>query len=109
MLAEREYGYQSWSHWSRGRDHLIDLERTLFVIDGRKPPAARESIVNQIESYRRGDDGERFFETDELAVRWFKNGNVDVTIKRDDLIAKLNQIIAEYFGETLPDDRRQQR
>jgi hypothetical protein len=51
-----------------------------------------------------GKTREMQVETDYMRVRWFKNGNIDVEIKKPELIERINRIIAKHFGETVADE-----
>lgn len=102
--------WQTWNHWGSGRDHLVDLERTLHVLDGRRPPEHSGTIVARIDSERisqhRGTARAREYDTDLIRLVWFQNGNAHGWIKRPDLLAKVNRIIAKHFGEVLPEGHR---
>lgn len=102
--------WQTWNHWSSAKDHLVDLERTLHVLDGRRAPEHSGTIVARIDSERisqhREDARAREYETDLIRLVWFQNGNAHGWIKRADLLAKVNRIIAKHFGEVLPEGHR---
>ena len=38
-------------------------------------------------------------------MRGFRNGNAHVWFKRDDLVDRVNQLIGEYYGAPIPEDR----
>lgn len=99
--------WQSWSYSSRQRNQLIDLERILHILDNKRPPTYAESFPMKLDNQRQAAREEiagRTFEDDYLRLKWFKNGNGHVEIKRPDLVIKVNRIIAKWYGETLPDD-----
>lgn len=102
MTACNNIKWQSWNRYRRGDNELQDLERFLHIVAGQRPPEASDTIVAKIDHHRLQADAERQFETDLLKVRWFQNGNLDVEIKRDDLVARINQIIGKHCGEDLP-------
>jgi tetratricopeptide (TPR) repeat protein len=93
--------WQTWDHWSKGREHLLDLERVLFVLDGKEPPSFSTSVAEKVTFAKHGASS---VETDYLDLRWFKNGNMHITIKRADLVERINAILAERGG--IPDARR---
>ena len=97
--------WQNWNHGSMKRDSLVDLERTLHVIDGQRPPEHDCNIVAKVDAGRKERQAEREIETDYLRMRWFQNGNAHVWIKRPDLVTAVNRVIAEYCGEVLPHAR----
>lgn len=100
--------FDEWGHWSHYRSHrdtLMDIERTFFILDERTAPPEYAGIVGAIDKNR-----ERGFkphqsdaESDFFRTHCFKNGNVHVWFKRDDLVEKVNKLLAEYYGEVIPD------
>lgn len=110
LILERaldENGY--WNHWTSKRDTLQDIERVFFVLDGKQVPPTYAGIIGAIEETRRdGRFGEaRQSETasDYFTARCFKNGNLHLWFKRDDLLAKVNRLIGEYYGAPIPEER----
>lgn len=99
-LFDRD-GY--WNYRNRTKDTLIDIERVFGVLDGKQPEPS--ALVDTIDKARRGSWGARqtSIETDYYRVRVFKNGNVHLWFKRDDLVEKVNLQLADYYGEVLPD------
>jgi hypothetical protein len=68
------------------------------------------SIVEQIRRDRHGyrpqqseHDGAYF------KVRAFKNGNAHLWFTRDDLVEKVNKLLADYYGETIGDGKNEGR
>lgn len=97
-----------WNHYRNHRDTLQDIERTFLVLDGRKAGDEYSGIVGEIEQARRdGCYGARQTEVESefYKVRIFKNGNVHLWFKRDDLVRKANRMIGEYYGEVIPEER----
>lgn len=95
-VCSNRYGY--------GIKYINDAERVLFVLDGKRPPAFQNSVetaLNAITSWNLKTD---VFETDYMSGKVYKKGTAHITFKRMDLIKKANQIIAAYYGETLPDE-----
>lgn len=90
------FSWQSWNTYGRSRDQLIDLERLLHVLDGRKPPEHGEAVDVRIDAASKQEQDR--LETEYLSLRWFKNGNVHATIKREDLVERINAILAEGGG-----------
>lgn len=99
--------FGSWSFHRNHRDTMMDIERVFRVLDG-KPPLAYAEIVKATEDSRSGQGfGPRQseVETDYFKVRGFKNGNAHIWFKRDDLLVKVNQLLGEYYGAPIPEDR----
>lgn len=123
--------FNSWGSWCyhrNGRDVLIDIERAFLVLDGKPPTseararkAAMEAaaageqavpsyvgIVAQVTAERHstprrssltGFQSEH--EGDYFKVRVFKNGNAHLWFTRDDLVEKVNLLLADYYGAGL--------
>lgn len=83
---------------------LFDIERTFMVVDGKPVPAMWSGIVGQLRNARTGYRAQQTeIESEFFKVRAFKNGNCHVWFKRDDLVEKVNKMLAEYYGEAVGD------
>ncbi len=108
--AFNEHG--NWSHYSNHRDTLIDIERTLTILDQQDEEDERElkpsyaTTIGAINQARRGiwNPTQSMIETDYFRIRIFKNGNAHLWFLRDDLVEKVNKLLAEFYGEVLADD-----
>lgn len=96
-----------WVRWNGLRiSHAVepkinDLDRVLRTLAGEDfTPHSLSTKINS--AWQTGDT----FEDDLLKVRGFRNGNIHVWIKRQDVIDKANRVIAEYAGPALAADRR---
>ena len=103
--AMSDWGY--FSNRLNHRDTLIDVERAFFVLDGRTPPKVYTGIVQVVEESRRKGYGARQseVETEFFKVNVYINGNIHIWFKRKDLVEKANKLLAEYYGEVIPDAR----
>lgn len=104
--AFNEFG--SWNYHRNERDTLQDVERVFFVLDGRQQPPTYAGIVGAVEESRRGGGLQRRqseAETEYFIARGFKNGNLHLWFKRDDLLEKVNKLLAEYYGAVIPEER----
>lgn len=99
-----EHGH--WSYHSNQRDTIRDIERTFLVLDGKKP-GEYGGLVEQVDKDRGRTWGRRqgFTETEYFRVRSFMNGNAHVWFKRDDLLQRVNQLLGEYYGDAIPEER----
>ena len=90
-----------------GANTLHDIDRTFNVIDGRENPHMLGGIVNVVEQARGNYGGVRQseHESDYFKIRCFQNGNAHVWFKRADLVAKVNKLLGEYYGNAIPEDR----
>ncbi len=94
--AFNEWG--SWNYYRCKQDTLLDIERAFFVIEGRPMPPAYAGVVGAIDTARHGSfkAHQTELETQYFKVRCYKNGNLHLWFKRDDLVAKVNKILGEY-------------
>lgn len=105
LILDRMFSeHGSWNYHRDMESTLLDIERTLLVIDGRKVPGSWSGIVGKLRNARRGFHAQQTEVEDEFfTVRAFKNGNCHVWFKRPDLLEKVNKLLAEYYGEVIPD------
>lgn len=95
-----EYG--GWDYRSRVGDVIVDIERVFAVIDGQAPDA--RSLMDAVTRHRPGYEPmqsctvSRYFK-----LRGYKNGNAHLWFARDELVDKVNLLLAEYYGQVLPD------
>jgi len=92
---------------------LADIERAFLVVDernlGRLGEAAWRIDQARHEARRGYDDknkrGQFEVVTEYFKIRCFRNGNAHLWMQRDDLVEKINKILAEYYGEVVGDAR----
>lgn len=91
-----------WNYGGRADDTFGDLERVFCLLDGK---TSTRSIRQAVEESRgRGwQPRTSEVETEYFRVKTFKNGNAHLWFTRDDLVMKVNQKLAEYYGDVLPD------
>jgi predicted RNA methylase len=84
-------------------DTLIDIERTFAVLEAKPQPERSGGILGALELARpRGLTAQAYEATSPyFRVRVFKNGNAHVWFTRDDLLARVNLLLAEYYGAAL--------
>lgn len=107
------YVFDGYGHlnWGRVRDQLIDIERVFAVLDG-KPESGFRSALGAMEQERRiglgGGARQSVTETDYFRIKGFKNGNAHLWFTRDDLVGKVNKLLAEYYGEVIGDGQKKE-
>lgn len=97
---------ESWSHrYREHRNSIMDVERIFCVLDGKSPKAPYGGIVGVVERERGGryDAHQSEHEGDYFRIRVFKNGNAHLWFTRDDLLEKVNRILADWYGEVIGD------
>jgi predicted RNA methylase len=90
---------------------LRDVERVFCVLDDRPHPERYHgSIIGKLNDAKcnrggGGNDGWKIgafeAEDDFFRICVYQNGNAHLWFKRKDLVTKVNQLLAEYYGETL--------
>jgi protein-L-isoaspartate O-methyltransferase len=92
-----------WNYYSKRDEHLRDVERCFYVLDGKVQPDRSAGIVGTVDLARPALWGPQAFEAEDeyFRVRVFKNGNVHVWFKRDDLVEKVNLVLADHYGAVL--------
>lgn len=96
--VSRWSGKFSWVHRSRGcpREALDDLDRAFHLLDGR--PQAERISDTAAAAMSRGDtehEGAYF------RLRWFRNGNLHIWLRREDLTREANRLLADHYGAQL--------
>lgn len=92
-----------WNYYSKKDEDLRDVERVFAVLDGQQHPDRSSGIIGTIDAARPRAWGPQAFEADGtyFKIRVFKNGNVHCWFKRDDLVEKVNQVLADFYGATI--------
>lgn len=74
-----------------GAERMQSLVRILCILDGKRPDLKK--IEDEIaDGYRNNREGSRAFGNDYFDVRFYKNGVAHIVFKREDLLAKLNEL-----------------
>jgi hypothetical protein len=81
------------------------------VRHSRRTPGSEFHVrALRLEASRSGGYGPKqsYLETDYFRIRGFKNGNAHLWFVRDDLVEKVNKLLAEYYGEVIGDGQTQE-
>jgi predicted RNA methylase len=97
--AMSEHG--GWNHYQHRDEDLRDVERAFYVFDGKPHPDRSAGIVGAIDLARPYGASAFEVECDYFRVRVFKNGNIHLYFKRDDLLNRVNLLLADYYGAAL--------
>lgn len=105
IILDRMFSEHGGWNYSRDMEStLLDVERTFMVIDGSKVPDSYAGIVGKLRNARVGSHAQQTVVEDEFfLIRAYKNGNCHVWFKRGDLVEKVNKLLAEHYGEVVPD------
>lgn len=102
------YAFSSFGgglNYGRQRDELLDIERAFVVLDKKHLGASYGGAVGKIQQDRSGSfhPHQSVTETEYFRVRGFCNGNAHLWFTRDDLVRKVNKLLAEWYGEVIGD------
>lgn len=93
-----------FNYHGRMRDTLADVERAFAILDRKVPtPGSLAQAIQDSRKGRRMEPCQSYIETPYFRVRCFQNGNAHLWFRRDDLVEKANDLLADYYGEVLPD------
>ena len=82
------------SYHGEKQERINDIDRVIKTLDRKKhQPRELETAINATFSH------ETVYEDDYYRIKGFKNGNMHFEFKRQDLLDKVNLIIAKYYGE----------
>jgi hypothetical protein len=96
--ASNKHG--QWNSYSEHvQNMMIDLERIIFIINQRKPPEHGKTIVNKLYNYLSTAD---VVELDFMNCKTHQNGSVHIQITCEGTINKMNELIADHYGHSLP-------
>lgn len=95
LVTHNRWGFSL--NWGWRRDQLADLERMLFLLDGKPIPDNRSDITTRLMVHIRDNPAEDVYEDEFFRVRYFQKGTAHLTFKRLDLVERMNDIIAKYY------------
>ncbi|HDM8383928.1 TPA: DUF4942 domain-containing protein [Yersinia enterocolitica] len=95
LVTHNRWGYSL--NWGWRRDQLADLERILFLLDGKPIPDNRGDITTRLMEHVRDNPSQQSYEDDYFSIRYFQKGTGHLTFKRPELIEKMNDIIAKHY------------
>lgn len=104
MIITRLFNeWGSMSYDRKARETIADVERVMAKLDGESPDAA--GLYQAVEESRgRGmNPRQSVTESRYFRLKGFKNGNAHLWFTRDDLVEKANKMLAEYYGQVIPD------
>lgn len=105
IILDGAFSEWGWNYHRRQDEVLRDVERAFCELDGDRQPERAAGIVGAIDNARGGyGSGVQYpivVESEHFRVRIFKNGNAHLWFKRDDLVRKVNRVLADYYGEAI--------
>ncbi|WP_313683355.1 DUF4942 domain-containing protein [Pantoea sp.] len=95
LVTHNRWGFSL--NWGWRRDQLADLERMLFLLDGKPIPENRGDVTTRLMDHVRDSPSKDAYEDAFFNIRYYQKGTAHLTFKRLDLIEKMNDIIAKHF------------
>ena len=83
--------------WGWQRDRLADLERMLMLLDGKPVPDNRADVTRRLANHIHENRHSNRYEDEMFAIKYFQKGTAHITFKRQELVDKLNDIIARHY------------
>ena len=83
--------------WGWQRDRLADLERMLMLLDGKPIPDNRADVTRRLANHIHENRHSNRYEDEMFAIKYFQKGTAHITFKRQELVDKLNDIIARHY------------
>lgn len=95
LVKHDRWGYSL--NWGWRRDQLADLERMLYLLDGKTIPDNRHDISTRFMDFVRDNPHKQIFEDELFTIRCFQKGSGHIAFKRLDLVEKMNDIVAKHY------------
>ncbi|ENH6102614.1 DUF4942 domain-containing protein, partial [Yersinia enterocolitica] len=95
LVSHNRWGFSL--NWGWRRDQLADLERMLFLLDGKSIPDNRGDVTTRLMEHIRDNPSKGVYEDDFFSIRYFQKGTAHITFKRYDLTEKMNDIVAKHY------------
>lgn len=74
----------------------------LMLLDGQPIPDNRADVTCCLSDHIHGNRHSNRYEDEMFTIKYFQKGSAHITLKRSDLIEKMNDIIARHFPSTPP-------
>jgi predicted RNA methylase len=101
MIFDRTFSDFGCS-WNYNKQNKIrDVERAFYQLDGEENCEKYAGIVGLIDEAKSYYPSAFIVESEYFKARVFKNGNLHLWFKRDDLLRKVNLLLADYYGEVI--------
>ncbi|NDO82721.1 restriction endonuclease subunit M [Citrobacter sp. NCU1] len=94
LVTHNHWGFSL--NWGWRRDQLADLERMLFLLDGKPIPDNRGDVTTRLMDHIRANPSKDAYEDDFFSIRYFQKETAHITFKRYDLTEKMNDIVAKH-------------
>ncbi|MHA3501360.1 DUF4942 domain-containing protein [Yersinia enterocolitica] len=107
VIVNSLVSYNQWGftlNHSYRRDQLADLERMLFLLEGKAIPDNRRDVTARLyEHISANRQRAEVYEDEYFAIKYFMKGSAHLTFKKPALMDKMNDIIAKHYPGVLPE------
>ncbi|EKN5095439.1 DUF4942 domain-containing protein [Yersinia enterocolitica] len=100
LVTYNRWGYSLSGGWRR--DQLADLERVLYLLDGKPISDNRGDVTTRLMDHVSLQNASHIYEDDYFSIRYFQKGTGHITFKKPDLVDKMNDIVAKHYPGALP-------
>lgn len=99
LVNHNRWGFKLNSGWRR--DQLADLERMLFLLDGKPIPENCHDVTVRLSEHINQQSTPEIFDDAYFSIRYFQKGSAHITFNRPELIERMNDIIAKHYPAML--------
>lgn len=107
IIVNNLVSYTQWGfilNHSYRRDQLVDLERMLFLLEGKAIPDNRGDVTTRLYEHMSANrQMTKVYEDDYFAIKYFMKGSAHLTFRKPGLMDKMNDIIAKHYPSVLPE------
>lgn len=95
LVKHDRWGYSL--NWGWRRDQLADLERMLYLLDGKTLPDNRQDVTIGLMDFTRDNPHQQVYEDGFFIISYFQKGSGHITFKRPELVEKMNDIVNRHY------------
>ncbi|CNH31022.1 z1226 protein [Yersinia pseudotuberculosis] len=99
LVNHNRWGFKLNSGWRR--DQLADLERMLFLLDGKPIPENCHDVTVRLSEHINQQSIPEIFDDAYFSIRYFQKGSAHITFNRPELIERMNDIIVKHYPAML--------
>ncbi|AXY35662.1 DUF4942 domain-containing protein [Yersinia pseudotuberculosis] len=99
LVNHNRWGFKLNSGWRR--DQLADLERMLFLLDGKPIPENCHDVTVRLSEHINQQSTPEIFDDAYFSIRYFQKGSAHITFNRPELIERMNDIIVKHYPAML--------
>lgn len=105
IIVNNLVSYTQWGftlNHSYRRDQLADLERMLFLLEGKAIPDNRGDVTTRLYEHMSANrQMTKVYEDDYFSIKYFMKGSAHLTFRKPGLMDKMNDIIAKHYPSVL--------